>query len=166
MLFVDFRDFMIFSRSTEIRGVTLNKSHHNFIPAVINVHNATTLEVDIKNDQVYWIEAKAKTVTRGFLNGSHVEVVIDSPGRNSCCNFLLALIKIPMVLPGGPRPTDISIDWISRTIYVTFASSDLQRVGEISVSALSGEYRKTIIAQDVSTPISIAVSPLLGYVSH
>lgn len=72
---------MVFSRTTEIRGVTLNRSHHNFIPAVMNVQNATNVEVDVQQDQVYWIEAKAKTVNRGCLNGSHVEVVIDSPGN-------------------------------------------------------------------------------------
>ena len=71
---------MLFSRTTEIRGVTLENSHHNFIPAVINVLNATTMDVDVERDHVYWVDAKAKTVMRACLNGSHLETVVDSPG--------------------------------------------------------------------------------------
>lgn len=73
---------MVYSASTEIRGVTLNQSFHNFIPAVINAQNATTMEVDVKTDQVYWVDSKAKSIVRGFLNGSQIETVIhDPPGE-------------------------------------------------------------------------------------
>lgn len=75
-----FRHFMLFSRTTEIRGVTLDQSHHNFIPTVINVQNATTMDVDVERDQVYWVDAKAKTVVRACLNGTQMETVVDSPG--------------------------------------------------------------------------------------
>ncbi|OQV21780.1 Prolow-density lipoprotein receptor-related protein 1 [Hypsibius exemplaris] len=140
-----FRNFMLFSRTTEIRGVTLDKSHHNFIPAVINVQNATTMDIDVARDQVYWVDAKAKTVVRASLNGTQVETVVDSPG--------------------GPRPTDIAIDWISRTVFVAFAMDGPAPPGEISVSTLSGEFRKTLMSDQIITPISIAISPLLGIVA-
>jgi hypothetical protein len=79
----------LFSRTTEIRGVTLDKSHHNFIPAVINVQNATTMDVDVDMDMVYWVDAKAKTVVRASLNGTQVETVVDSPGQYSACIIFL-----------------------------------------------------------------------------
>ncbi|XP_055345561.1 prolow-density lipoprotein receptor-related protein 1-like [Paramacrobiotus metropolitanus] len=144
-----FRTFMVFSASTEIRGVTLDASYHNFIPAVINVQNATSMEVDVQTDSVYWVETKAKTVVRGFLNGTSIETIIDSPGT--------------------PRPTDIAIDWISRNIYTTFSAdytagklSIASTSGEIVVSTLSGEFRKTLVKDGIKTPISVAVDSVTG----
>lgn len=59
----------------------MDKAHHNFIPAVINVQNATTMDVDVRMENVYWVDAKAKSVMRANLNGSLMETVIDSPGN-------------------------------------------------------------------------------------
>ena len=86
------------------------------------------------------------------------------------CNDYLLFLSFPSsklrtittFLTGGPRPTDIAIDWLSRTIFIAFAQDGIAAPGELSVSTLSGEFRKTLLSDAIITPISIAVSPTLG----
>lgn len=88
------------------------------------------------DNRIYWTDAKLKTISRAFLNGSEVEKVVDL---------------------GLETPEGIAVDWISRNIYWTDTGTR-----RIEVAKIDGTGRRVLIWQDLIEPKSLIVDPGRG----
>ncbi|XP_059139258.1 prolow-density lipoprotein receptor-related protein 1-like [Physella acuta] len=137
----DDKTYLLFTKESEIRGVSPDNAHYNVIPSITvpYVENASSLAFDFLEDRLYWTDIKKNVITSGFLNGTGITTVIDS---------------------GLSNPFGIAIDWVSRNMYF---SSYTEEFGFISVAKLDGAYRKEIYRSTTpSRPTSIAIHPSKG----
>lgn len=86
-------------------------------PTSPSPQNAISIDVDLKTNDIYWIDERAASIYRTPFNGGPNQIILHS------CN-------------GSVRPTALAIDWIGRLIY--WAESNTRR---ILVSHLNGSNR-------------------------
>ena len=103
---------------------------------LVGVKEARALDFNVDEMQVYWTDWGQKTISRAFLNGSHIEPIIE----------------VDLSFPDG-----LAVDWIAKNLYWTDASNH-----RIEVSRLDGQHRKMLIWMDVWEPHELVLDPVSG----
>lgn len=135
---------LLIGRTNEIRAVDISKPlNHVMAPiSVPKVFNPRQFEYDTKTKTIYWADSNTNEVKRTQLAGNNIDTVID------------VIIE---------SPSGLALDWISGNLYVTSVSQH-KSPGKIFISNLNGEYISILMdgSQDIYSPRSIAVHPLMG----
>ena len=127
--------FLLFSNNERIRRISLDTNSNKVIP-LVGVKEAYALDFSVHDMQIYWTDVTLKSISRAFLNGSHVE----------------QLIMADLKFPDG-----LAVDWIAKNMYWT--DSELQR---IEVARLDGQHRKMLVWKDLWEPRELTLNPVSG----
>ena len=87
------------------------------------------LDLDMKENRIYWTDTDLNTISRVFINGSSPEVIVSNNVHDSY---------------------GLAVDPLGRNIYWTDANAD-----KIEVCRMNGTMRKTLIHQDLDYPSDI-----------
>ncbi|KAK0138331.1 Low-density lipoprotein receptor-related protein 1 [Merluccius polli] len=76
------RQFLLYARQIEIRGVDIDNPYYNYIISftVPDIDNVTVVDYDASEQRIYWSDVRTQTIKRAFINGTGVETVV-SAGR-------------------------------------------------------------------------------------
>lgn len=131
--------YVIFSNREEIRGVDLKTfAVKNFFASL---RNTIALDFLFSNEslQIFWTDVIDDKIYRGSLIGGvlrNVEAVVQS-----------GLLTVE----------GLAVDWIGHNLY--WVDGDLY---QIEVARLNGNFRRTLVAGEMSSPRAIAVDPREG----
>ncbi|TRY82715.1 hypothetical protein DNTS_018776 [Danionella cerebrum] len=137
--------FLLFSRHTDIRRISLEVPHsaphmhahsHTSIP-LTGVKEASALDFDITDNRIYWTDITLKTISRAFMNGSAVEPVVEF---------------------GLDYPEGMAVDWLGKNLY--WADTGTNR---IEASKLDGKHRAVLIWKELDSPRALALDPAQGF---
>ena len=119
--------FLIFTRRDDIKrmSIEVENSREMLIP-LRDVKEASALDYDRADGQIYWSDIKEKTISRAFTNGSSPELIVEF---------------------GLDYPRGIAVDWRSGNLYWSDAGT-----GRLEVMSLSLRERKVLIWQDLESP--------------
>uniref|UniRef100_A0A8C4SJC3 LDL receptor related protein 1 n=1 Tax=Erpetoichthys calabaricus TaxID=27687 RepID=A0A8C4SJC3_ERPCA len=139
----ELRQFLLYARQMEIRGVDIDNPYYNYIISftVPDIDNVTVVDFDAQEQRIYWSDVRTQSIKRAFINGTGVETVV-SAGRE-------ALLDLP-------NAHGLAVDWVSRNLFWT--SFDV-----IEVARLNGSFRYVVISQGLDKPRAITVHPEKGY---
>lgn len=129
--------FLLFTRKEDIRRISLEANHKNVIIPIAGVKEASALDFDVNDNRIYWTDIAEKAISRAFMNGSNLEVVVEF---------------------GLEYPEGVAVDWIAHNIY--WADMGSHRV---EVARLDGSSRRVLIWKDLKNPRIIALDPSEGY---
>ena len=129
--------FLLFSSQENIRRISLDTNKGAVLP-LVGVKAARALDFNVDEMQVYWTDETQKTISRAFLNGSHMEPIIE--------------VDLSF-------PNSLAVDWIAKNLYWTDASNH-----RIEVARLDGQHRKRLILRDddVWEPHELVLDPVSG----
>ncbi|XP_060065626.1 low-density lipoprotein receptor-related protein 1-like [Ylistrum balloti] len=137
--------FLLFVKTSEIRGVDLQDANYNVIPTITipNVDKPTAIDYDLEAERLYWADSSLNLINSAYINGSGVETIIDS---------------------GISSPQGFAIDWLSKNMYFSsLPSGGPDQKASISVAKLSGAFRVEIPLEVIGkNPRSLAVLPTEG----
>ncbi|XP_014248480.1 low-density lipoprotein receptor-related protein 6 isoform X2 [Cimex lectularius] len=125
--------FLLFAKKYNIGRISIENAQNDAIIPVSGIKDASALDFDIKDGRIYWTDVKANAIARSYINGSHVEKIVEF---------------------GLESPEGLAVDWLAQNVYWTDAS-----MKRIEVAKLDGRFRKTIIWSGLIEPRSIAVEP-------
>ena len=103
---------------------------------VSNIANGAAIDIDVRNKIVYWSDTHAWTINRVNLTSGEVKVILKE--------------DIGEIY-------SLAVEWESGLIYWT--DYVYQR---IEVANTDGSSRRTLVTQNVKSPIGIAVDPANG----
>lgn len=74
------RQFLLYARQIEIRGVDIDNPHYNYIISftVPDIDNVTVVDYDALEHRIYWSDVRTQTIKRAFINGTGVEPVVSA----------------------------------------------------------------------------------------
>ena len=110
-----------------------NPRVHTVVP---NIAEGTAVDVDVRNEIVYWSDTQAWTINRKNLTSGEVKIILKE--------------NIGEVY-------SIAVEWESGLIYWTDFLYE-----RIEVANVDGSSRRTLVTQNVKSPIGIAVDPVNG----
>ncbi|CAB1353952.1 unnamed protein product, partial [Coregonus sp. 'balchen'] len=86
------RQFLLYARQIEIRGVDIDNPYYNYIISftVPDIDNVTVVDYDALEHRIYWSDVRTQTIKRAFINGTGVETVVSAGRENTVgtCNLL------------------------------------------------------------------------------
>ena len=134
---------MMYASRNTIGRVSVNspETEDHLLP-IHGISGLSSLDFDMSDGgRIYWSDLSdkkkaPKSISRAFLNGTNVEVIIEF---------------------GLESPDSIAVDWIAKNIY--WCDSVLKR---IQVSKSDGISRRVILWDNIGTPIRIALDPTAG----
>uniref|UniRef100_UPI00358F8E53 low-density lipoprotein receptor-related protein 6 isoform X1 n=1 Tax=Myxine glutinosa TaxID=7769 RepID=UPI00358F8E53 len=129
--------FLVFSRSADIRRISLEARHTDVPIPLSGFKEASALDVDVVDGRIYWTDVGAKTISRAYMNGSMVERVIEF---------------------GLDFPESLAVDWLGKNLYWADISTN-----RIEIARLNGQHRKVLVWKDLDNPRSLAVDPVEGF---
>lgn len=130
--------FLLFARKENIGRISIENPYNDAIIPASGIKDASALDFDIKDNRIFWTDVKAKAITRAYINGSHVERIIEF---------------------GLESPEGLAVDWLAHNIYWTDTGTK-----RIEVAKTDGNYRRAIIWTKLQEPRSIAVDPTEGFI--
>ncbi|KAL1122539.1 hypothetical protein AAG570_002869, partial [Ranatra chinensis] len=130
--------FLLYARKENIGRISIENRLNDAIIPVSGVKDAGALDYDVSDNRFYWTDVKGKAISRAYINGSHVETIIEF---------------------GLESPEGLAVDWVGHNVYWTDTGTR-----RIEVSRLDGTYRRTIIWSGLQEPKSIAVDPSQGFI--
>lgn len=76
----EFRQFLLYARQIEIRGVDIDNPYYNYIISftVPDIDNVTVVDYDALEHRIYWSDVRTQTIKRAFINGTGVETVVSA----------------------------------------------------------------------------------------
>lgn len=129
--------FLLFSRGSDIRRISLETNHNDVIIPLAGVKEAMALDFDINDNRIYWTDISSKTIGRAFMNGSNLEHIVEF---------------------GLEYPEGMAVDWVAHNLY--WADSGTNR---IEVARLDGSSRKVLVWIELNSPRSLALDPSEGF---
>lgn len=86
------RQFLLYARQIEIRGVDIENPYYNYIISftVPVIDNVTALDYDAQEQRIYWSDVRTQMIKRAFINGTGVETVVSAgmtPASDHFCVF-------------------------------------------------------------------------------
>jgi len=134
--------FLIFARSWEVRGISLDLAHtHDVITPVLGLNSAVGTDFYAPNGYIFFSDIKADRI--GRVN------VTD----NSALKWLHTT--------NLENPDGLAVDWIGKNLYWT-DTKKAHPPSEIAVSNLDGKYRRTLYDANLGKPRAIVVDPNRG----
>ena len=136
---------MMYSSSHAIGRISMNspKTDDHILP-IQDITGVSSLDFDMSDGgRIYWSDLNdkrraPKSISRAFLNGTNVEVIIEF---------------------GLESPDSIAVDWVAKNIY--WSDSVLKR---IQVSRSDGTSKRVILWKNLGTPMRIALDPASGHI--
>ena len=104
-----------------------------------SIWRPVALDLDIRDNRIYWTDTTLNTISRVFINGSLPEV----------------LVSVNVSSPDG-----LAVDSLGGNIYWTDTGTD-----RIEVSRLDGSMRKTLIDQNLDEPRDIILDLNKGLIN-
>ena len=101
------------------------------LPIELDMDRPAALDLDMKENRIYWTDPYLNTISRVFINGSSPEIIVSEDVYNSY---------------------GLAVDPLGRNIYWTDLASN-----KIEVSRMDGTMRKTLIHQDLDNPMDIVL---------
>ena len=115
---------------------SLRQSNPNIRTVVSNIAEGTAIDIDVRNNIVYWSDTHAWTINKKNLTSGEVKVILKE--------------DIGEVF-------SIAVEWESGLIYWTDYLYE-----RIEVAKTDGSARKTLVTRNVKSPFGIAVHPGKG----
>uniref|UniRef100_A0AAX7UXR8 EGF-like domain-containing protein n=1 Tax=Astatotilapia calliptera TaxID=8154 RepID=A0AAX7UXR8_ASTCA len=137
------RQFLLYARQIEIRGVDIDNPYYNYIISftVPDIDNVTVVDYDALEQRIYWSDVRTQTIKRAFINGTGVETVVSAD---------------------LPNTHGLAVDWVSRNLFWTSYDANKK---QINVARLDGSFKNAVI-QGLDKPHCLVLHPVLGLVSH
>ena len=137
------RRFLIFARSWEVRGISLDVAYTKdvMIP-ILGLHAAVGLDFHASEEYIYFSDVKEFKIGR-FNIGNDFNASVDW-----------------IIEDGLEKTSGIAVDWMGGNIFWTDVKVNKQSV--ISVAKLDGSFRKVIINKSLDEPRAIVVHPNAG----
>uniref|UniRef100_A0A3B3ZAU2 EGF-like domain-containing protein n=1 Tax=Periophthalmus magnuspinnatus TaxID=409849 RepID=A0A3B3ZAU2_9GOBI len=134
------RQFLLYARQIEIRGVDIDNPYYNYIISftVPDIDNVTVVDYDAQEHRIYWSDVRTQTIKRAFINGTGVETVVSAD---------------------LPNAHGLAVDWVSRNLFWTSYDSNKK---QINVARLDGSFKNAVI-QGLDKPHCLVLHPILGY---
>ncbi|KAM9468136.1 low-density lipoprotein receptor-related protein 6 [Clarias gariepinus] len=129
--------FLLFSRHTDIRRISLETNSNNVAIPLTGVKEASALDFDVTDNRIYWTDITLKTISRAFMNGSALEHVVEF---------------------GLDYPEGMAVDWLGKNLY--WADTGTNR---IEVAKLDGQHRQVLVWKDLDSPRALALDPAEGF---
>ncbi|XP_035257773.1 low-density lipoprotein receptor-related protein 6 [Anguilla anguilla] len=129
--------FLLFSRHTDIRRISLETNNNNVAIPLTGVKEASALDFDVTDNRIYWTDITLKTISRAFMNGSALEHVVEF---------------------GLDYPEGMAVDWLGKNLY--WADTGTNR---IEVAKLDGQHRQVLVWKDLDSPRALALDPAEGF---
>lgn len=137
--------FMMYSSHNAIGRASLSTPNsYDHILSIQDLTGVVSLDFDMSDGgRLYWSDLndkrkKPKSISRSFLNGTNVEVIIEF---------------------GLESPDSIAVDWIAKNIY--WSDSVLKR---IYVSKSDGTSKRVILWKNLGIPNQIVLDPPSGHI--
>ncbi|KAM4794631.1 prolow-density lipoprotein receptor-related protein 1 [Rhinophrynus dorsalis] len=136
---LEFRNFLLYARQMEIRGVDIENPYYNYIISftVPDIDNVTVVDYDALEQRIYWSDVRTQTIKRAFINGTGVETVVSAD---------------------LPNAHGLAVDWVSRNLFWTSYDANKK---QINVARLDGSFKNAVI-QGLDKPHCLVVNPLKG----
>ncbi|XP_062842266.1 low-density lipoprotein receptor-related protein 1 isoform X2 [Trichomycterus rosablanca] len=133
------RQFLLYARQIEIRGVDVDNPYYNYIISftVPDIDNVTVVDYDALERRIYWSDVRTQTIKRSFINGTGIETVVSAD---------------------LPNVHGLAVDWVSRNLFWTSYDTNKK---QINVARLDGSFKNAVI-QGLEKPHCIVVHPTLG----
>ncbi|MCJ8744680.1 hypothetical protein PDJAM_G00121580 [Pangasius djambal] len=133
------RQFLLYARQIEIRGVDIYNPYYNYIISftVPDIDNVTVVDYDAVERRIYWSDVRTQTIKRAFINGTGIETVVSAD---------------------LPNVHGLAVDWVSRNLFWTSYDANKK---QINVARLDGSFKNAVI-QGLNKPHCIVVHPTLG----
>uniref|UniRef100_H3DAP4 LDL receptor related protein 1 n=1 Tax=Tetraodon nigroviridis TaxID=99883 RepID=H3DAP4_TETNG len=135
----EFRQFLLYARQIEIRGVDIDNPYYNYIISftVPDIDNVTVVDYDALEHRIYWSDVRTQTIKRAFINGTGVETVVSAD---------------------LPNAHGLAVDWVSRNLFWTSYDANKK---QINVARLDGSFKNAVI-QGLDKPHCLVLHPVLG----
>ncbi|KAG8452515.1 hypothetical protein GDO86_004341 [Hymenochirus boettgeri] len=136
---IDFRNFLLYARQMEIRGVDIDNPYYNYIISftVPDIDNVTVVDYDALEQRIYWSDVRTQTIKRAFINGTGVETIVSAD---------------------LPNANGLAVDWVSRNLFWTSYDANKK---QINVARLDGSFKNAVI-QGLDKPRCLVVHPIKG----
>uniref|UniRef100_A0A8D0AW64 LDL receptor related protein 1 n=1 Tax=Sander lucioperca TaxID=283035 RepID=A0A8D0AW64_SANLU len=133
------RQFLLYARQIEIRGVDIDNPYYNYIISftVPDIDNVTVVDYDALEHRIYWSDVRTQTIKRAFINGTGVETVVSAD---------------------LPNAHGLAVDWVSRNLFWTSYDANKK---QINVARLDGSFKNAVI-QGLDKPHCLVLHPTLG----
>uniref|UniRef100_A0A4W5QI25 LDL receptor related protein 1 n=1 Tax=Hucho hucho TaxID=62062 RepID=A0A4W5QI25_9TELE len=133
------RQFLLYTRQIEIRGVDIDNPYYNYIISftVPDIDNVTVVDYDALEHRIYWSDVRTQTIKRAFINGTGVETVVSAD---------------------LPNAHGLAVDWVSRNLFWTSYDANKK---QINVARLDGSFKNAVI-QGLDKPHCLVLHPILG----
>ncbi|XP_016534121.1 low-density lipoprotein receptor-related protein 1-like isoform X3 [Poecilia formosa] len=133
------RQFLLYARQIEIRGVDIDNPYYNYIISftVPDIDNVTVVDYDALEHRIYWSDVRTQTIKRAFINGTGVETVVSAD---------------------LPNTHGLAVDWVSRNLFWTSYDANKK---QINVARLDGSFKNAVI-QGLDKPHCLVMHPMLG----
>ncbi|XP_076861463.1 low-density lipoprotein receptor-related protein 1-like isoform X3 [Brachyhypopomus gauderio] len=133
------RQFLLYARQIEIRGVDIYNPYYNYIISftVPDIDNVTVVDYDALEHRIYWADVRTQTIKRAFVNGTGIETVISAD---------------------LPNVHGLAVDWVSRNLFWTSYDTNKK---QINVARLDGSFKNAVI-HGLDKPHCLVVHPILG----
>ena len=94
--------FLLYTRRDDIRRISIETPNSNILIPLKGVVEASALDYHRTDGRIYWSDIELKTISRAFLNGSSLEVVVEF---------------------GLDFPKGLAVDWLAGNLYWTDAGT-------------------------------------------
>lgn len=94
LVFLESRQFLLYARQIEIRGVDVENPYFNYIISftVPVIDNVTAVDYDAQEQRIYWSDVRTQMIKRAFINGTGVETVVSAGMTSAFDQFSFSLI--------------------------------------------------------------------------
>uniref|UniRef100_A0A8C1T1Y0 Low density lipoprotein receptor-related protein 1Ab n=1 Tax=Cyprinus carpio TaxID=7962 RepID=A0A8C1T1Y0_CYPCA len=135
----EYRQFLLYARQIEIRGVDIDNPYYNYIISftVPDIDNVTVVDYDALEHRIYWSDVRTQTIKRAFINGTGVETVVSAD---------------------LPNAQGLAVDWVSRNLFWTSYDTNKK---QINVARLDGSFKNAVI-HGLDKPHCLVLHPILG----
>ncbi|XP_028393318.1 low-density lipoprotein receptor-related protein 2-like [Dendronephthya gigantea] len=132
--------FLIYSRRSEIRAMSLNDDRTDRMIPIVGLRNAIGVDFDFRENRVYWSDVTDNSISKISIDGTRYEKIIKPHS-------------------GLSSPDGIAVDWVAKNIYWTDSVANV-----IAVARSDGRFHKTLLykAEHTHQPRGIALYPRKG----
>lgn len=123
--------FLLYTRRDDIRRISIEAPNSNILIPLKGVVEASALDYHRTDGRIYWSDIELKTISRAFLNGSGLEVVVEF---------------------GLDFPKGLAVDWRAGNLYWSDAGT-----GRIEVARLDGSSRRVVVWRGLESPECLLV---------
>lgn len=157
--------FLLFSRHTDIRRISLETNNNNVAIPLTGVKEASALDFDVTDNRIYWTDITLKVGVRVTKEG-RLAVMKGPVSDRTCPTVLLQTISRAfmngsalehVVEFGLDYPEGMAVDWLGKNLY--WADTGTNR---IEVAKLDGQHRQVLVWKDLDSPRALALDPAEG----